>query len=480
MSILGYLLPAASVGVGSLLIRPKRGFFPVLLPDQQGPPSPGLIPQITLEEIHTDELQITDHPVEQGAVISDHAFKRPAQVIITCAWSNTPNKASSILSQAVGVGAALGGSAVRTAIGIGQTVLGGGITAAQSILKGNAPAQIVDVYKKMLALQESRIPFDIYTGKRSYKNMLFASLAVTTSAETENTLIIQATCRQVIIVTTQVIQVPINSSAQKQPEKTTPTQNTGPQQPTPAPAFTPGADTVTGAVNQLASSVSSVSTIFSSLPASLPGVGDFVGLAGPLGQLPSVMGQCTEALAAVSTNLPIPLEIPTIAASQAFSIPLASTMTEELSGALNSLPSILGSAQTSIAAALQQLPSALPSLPDAFGALPDLLKGMQASIPNVLAQASDVLSRASVIPADATNQMSVLWNDAQQVWNANIFSSGGAPVVTGVPLVAGANLVEQFGHLGFAGQFRAGTPGSDAPPTFANLGAAAKLYFVGP
>ena len=37
----------------------------------------GIIPDVTIEEVHTDEIELTQHPVQQGAAITDHKFKKP-------------------------------------------------------------------------------------------------------------------------------------------------------------------------------------------------------------------------------------------------------------------------------------------------------------------------------------------------------------------------------------------------------------------
>lgn len=57
---------------------------------QQGRSIETIMPDVVLEEIHRDDLIITDHPVEKGAGTSDHAFKRPEEVEIRCGWSNSP------------------------------------------------------------------------------------------------------------------------------------------------------------------------------------------------------------------------------------------------------------------------------------------------------------------------------------------------------------------------------------------------------
>jgi hypothetical protein len=48
-----------------------------------------VIADVTIEESGRDELEITRHPVERGAVITDHAFKHPPELIIRCGWSDS-------------------------------------------------------------------------------------------------------------------------------------------------------------------------------------------------------------------------------------------------------------------------------------------------------------------------------------------------------------------------------------------------------
>lgn len=224
MSLSGFVLPAAVIGLGSILLRPSRGargFYPF---STEGEALTPLQAQVTLEEVHHDELEITDHPVERGAVISDHAFKRPVEVIIRCAWSNSPSKPGGLIGAAVGVGTALGGTVARIAAAAGPTAV-----AANSLMTGNAPSQAADIYAQLLALQVSAIPFDVITGKRKYPDMLFRALSVTTDQKTENVLMLTATCRQVLIVSTTTIQSSISATGQAAAteDRTAPVQDAG-------------------------------------------------------------------------------------------------------------------------------------------------------------------------------------------------------------------------------------------------------------
>jgi hypothetical protein len=83
--------------------------------------------------------------------------------------------------------------------------------------------------------------FDIYTGKRVYKNMLIKSLSQTTNPQSENSLMITAECREVIIVQTQTVAIQADPSKQKNPGATQAPVNTGVQSLGPGEKFvTPG------------------------------------------------------------------------------------------------------------------------------------------------------------------------------------------------------------------------------------------------
>lgn len=135
--------------------------------------------QVTVKEMHTDELVITEHPVEQGASVTDHAFKKQAELMLVLAWSNS------------GVQSAL--QAVQGVAGL----IAGSQTDDFSYMK--------TVYNKLLILQESRIPINVSTGKRSYKNMLIRSMTVPTETETEHSLFVTMILKEIIIVNTLAV-----------------------------------------------------------------------------------------------------------------------------------------------------------------------------------------------------------------------------------------------------------------------------------
>lgn len=64
-------------------------------------------------------------------------------------------------------------------------------------------------------------------------------------------------------------------------------------------------------------------------------------------------------------------------------------------------------------------------------------------------------------------------------WILDVADDLGQPLVSGIPLVTGLNLLGQYQHLGFAGGLRVtGAESPDDAPTSADLGRGAKLYWV--
>lgn len=132
---------------------------------------------VVVNESTNDTLTITKQPVEQGASISDHAFKEPTTFSSTIYFRDNLSKSLS------------------------------------------------KIYQDLLDLQNSRVPFNIVTPKRIYNSMLISSLGMTTDKNTENTLAILLSCQEVIIVKVTTTQVA--RQAQAKPEVTGKTEPAG-------------------------------------------------------------------------------------------------------------------------------------------------------------------------------------------------------------------------------------------------------------
>lgn len=79
-----------------------------------------------------------------------------------------------------------------------------------------------------------------------------------------------------------------------------------------------------------------------------------------------------------------------------------------------------------------------------------------------------------------TYRLTLAWNTAPTGgWILDIADSGGNDIVLGIPLVTGANLLEQYDYLDFGGSLEVQTDYDlNAVPTFNNLGIQSHLYFI--
>lgn len=205
MNFTGFASAALQLGAQAIVIKPLRGIFNPKLAD--GSLLQDIQAQAVVEEIHHDELEITEHPVERGAAIADHAFKRPEELVLKMAWSNSPSASSSIINAAIGFVAAESPALRSAANAVGTA------EAAISLINGAAPDQINAIYQQLLNLQSKRALFFVATGKRVYSNMVCKSLAVETDFKKEHSLFVTMTCRQVILVNTDTFVLPKGSQA---------------------------------------------------------------------------------------------------------------------------------------------------------------------------------------------------------------------------------------------------------------------------
>ena len=64
-------------------------------------------------------------------------------------------------------------------------------------------------------------------------------------------------------------------------------------------------------------------------------------------------------------------------------------------------------------------------------------------------------------------------------WMLDISDAANAPLIQGIPLVTGVDLLQQYPYVGIAGQLVCQTTGDPyAVPTYDNLGIDSKLYFI--
>jgi hypothetical protein len=145
----------------------------------------GIIPDVGIEEEATDELALTENPVEYGANVTDHEFKKPNIVTLRIGFSNS------------------------------------------SIAGFGNPSYATDQYNALRAMQVNGQLITIVTGKRTYNNMAIIRLTQITDSTTPQAMMITLEAKYVII--TQTTQGTTPSQNQQSPQDTSPPSNQGNQ-----------------------------------------------------------------------------------------------------------------------------------------------------------------------------------------------------------------------------------------------------------
>lgn len=84
--------------------------------------------------------------------------------------------------------------------------------------------------------------------------------------------------------------------------------------------------------------------------------------------------------------------------------------------------------------------------------------------------------RFSIVLAGEEYRLTVRWFDASEGgWHLDIHDVKGTPLLCGLPLVAGCNLLEQYDYLGIGGELWID---GEFSPSFEDLGTKSELVFV--
>ena len=225
MSLSGFVNAGLQLGLQSIVISPVvRGITGITLPD--GSTMEDIVAQATIEERHADDLEVTEHPLQQGASIADHAYKRPARLVLQLGWSNSPTDTGGLVSSALGLASAVNPAVQRVMNAAG--VISGAIGIGSALMGSNVD-QVQAIYQQLLFLQEQRALFSVQTAKRTYVDMICRSLSTETDYRSANSLPITMVCQQVILVDVQTVQLP--ASTQRTPQSTASPIDSGVQYP---------------------------------------------------------------------------------------------------------------------------------------------------------------------------------------------------------------------------------------------------------
>lgn len=122
---------------------------------------------LTIDEMHQRNAEVSDFPVESGGQIQDHISNGPRKLTITGFITDTP--------------------------------LG-------ALFSYSFANRVQDAFDSLEELYDSRTPFDVVSGLKSYKNMCFESLDM--PRKREGALQFTATLKQLTIVSSENVAIP--------------------------------------------------------------------------------------------------------------------------------------------------------------------------------------------------------------------------------------------------------------------------------
>ena len=149
-----------------------------------------------------NEVEITQHPVEKTADITDHAYPLPPRLVVRVGFSPSGS----------GEGGAFGANPYQ-----------------------GDPVPLQTIYDQYLEMKDARTLMEVQTGKRLYDDMLIRSIVLVTDPDTENALFLTISLQHISLVDTQTVEVPQNS-VQKQPQVTGNQLKAGTKSATPNPS----------------------------------------------------------------------------------------------------------------------------------------------------------------------------------------------------------------------------------------------------
>lgn len=134
----------------------------------------GFSVDITRSEEHSFESEVTEHPVEKGANITDHVRNKPITITMECVVSDSP------------------------------------VGPVRDIRARATTKPSDDAFAKMLAIREAGEPVTIATSLKVFTNMMLTSLTVPRTAANGRALVFSVSFTQIEFVTNARTTVRVN------------------------------------------------------------------------------------------------------------------------------------------------------------------------------------------------------------------------------------------------------------------------------
>ncbi len=184
----------------------------------------GIWVDCSVSESHVADSEVTSHPVEDGQAVTDNVRPKADLITLEGVISNTPIE----VPQSHADGARLEPKSATFTLGAPSEIVGvtgggliggavaGLVAGALGLTEGGVTGQgfdrplnrVANVYERLLEIRRNRELIDITTTLRVYESMIMESLQVVRDSEKGAGLFFTATARQVIIVSSELGDIP--------------------------------------------------------------------------------------------------------------------------------------------------------------------------------------------------------------------------------------------------------------------------------
>lgn len=132
---------------------------------------------LLIDEDHTLNFRVSDHPLQDGSTISDHVHKEPAEVTINCLFTNHPIKKMSEVSEVTFKD-----------------------DYATSEVKSTLTNKALENFEKVVALAKKREPVRLVTALQVYPKMIITSIKAPRDSKTGSAVKFTMTLREITTV----------------------------------------------------------------------------------------------------------------------------------------------------------------------------------------------------------------------------------------------------------------------------------------
>ena len=165
----------------------------------------------TVNESFSKEMDATTNPVEQGVDITDHIILKPEKLTIEGVMSATPISATSEIMGLAGSVAAAAGSALAGPLGGVAGAVGGtlGGKSLAGLLGVAADRTLADFITELSMVADNRLPLEIVTGLRTYKDMVLISYNYARNPTMSGGLTVNLSFQQIRFANSITVRVPL-------------------------------------------------------------------------------------------------------------------------------------------------------------------------------------------------------------------------------------------------------------------------------